>query len=151
MKFKKKYCNHTLFNLQLNLSFWWVERKKEANQNKIAVTWNLWSNEEEKEINDCTISKCFLSLKRICFLKLCSPARSLRFRVEERRGKKSHLTVFFIVCGLALKLGILSIRLGCLKCFTCFAEVFATADVLWYCCVMDVTEDAQQVTSNYYY
>jgi len=39
----------------------WRKKEEEEilNQNKIASTWNLWSNEEEKEINNCTISICF--------------------------------------------------------------------------------------------
>lgn len=110
-------------------------KKKELNQNKIALTWNLWSNEEEKEISDCTISKCFLSLKRICFLKLYSPARLLSFR-KRQGGKVATSHIFFIVRGLALKWWILSVRLGCLKwSFTCFGEVFTPAALLSSCCV----------------
>lgn len=50
-----------------------MEKKIQQNQNEITLTWYLWSTRKgKKEINYCTISTCFLSLNRICFLQHCS-------------------------------------------------------------------------------
>lgn len=58
----------TLVILQLNWSFWRRGGlKNQQNQNKKALTWNLWSNEEEKQINDCTISILLFVIKSYLF------------------------------------------------------------------------------------